>query len=88
MMRKISIALCLVLAAAALAGCQNNSRAANGALLGGTAGALIGGGASGSWGGAAVGAGVGAVTGAVIADATGRCYWTDNQGRRHRTSCR
>ncbi|BCP54689.1 hypothetical protein K32_33060 [Kaistia sp. 32K] len=87
-MKKASTLVMLVALGAVVAGCTTGSRAGDGAVVGGLAGAAIGGLAGGSVGAAAIGAGIGAVSGAIIADATGRCYWKDDRGRRHYTSCR
>ena len=90
-MKKSITLVSVALFGALLAGCNTpstGSRAGDGAVIGGLAGAAVGGLATGSWGGAAIGAGVGAIGGAIIADATGKCYWVDQQGRKHYTACR
>lgn len=90
-MKKATTLVSLAMLGALVAGCSTpttGSRTADGAVVGGLAGAAVGGLATGTWGGAAIGAGVGAIGGAIIADATGRCYWVDQQGRKHYTACR
>ncbi len=66
MLRKLSLAVLLMLAAAMPARQATAQDVLGGALLGGVAGAIIGG-AAGGGRGAAIGAGIGAPTGAIIA---------------------
>jgi hypothetical protein len=71
-MKKAILLAATLASSLALAGCQTerDTRAANGAVIGGATGALIGGLATGRAGGALAGAAIGAAGGAVVGAAS------------------
>ena len=84
--------LVLVVATAALAGCNSNSqtdRTLGGAAIGAGTGALIGAATGGGGSAVATGALIGGATGAVVGSATTprRCVAYDDYGRRYRVPC-
>ncbi|MCB1494519.1 MAG: hypothetical protein KDJ86_01935 [Bauldia sp.] len=85
-MKATTLALALMMSAAALSGCTT-TRAERGAVIGGAGGAAVGALATGTLGGAAIGGAAGAAAGYVIGKHSYSCWRTNIFGKRYKGTC-